>query len=912
MGNGQSTDSLGPTQLNLISESLARQGHQDLVVSTPSGEHHRLRQDARQEIRSQLFGGSDTDESTSHSSIDIPTMAQPTPKLDIAAIVAVIEDLKKHASPQDLIILHKAILSATQDNVPTSPSVESEKKMSRRRSFFTPGIATRDKKSKKTPTKKEQTQTWSPEMFGTSPLSRLERMSPTYDPFVAQNIDRSLSPDLSYLGDYKLGSLRVTNGAATPEPSICGDRPATSGGLSSKSSREDNYYTASEASGRDSPQKHPTIDAIMRQDAWRSDDCETPRQSTMPIPVVHVQDVEQEMDVSFASSVQSGLSAVSYNERSDVEDSSNDDGLRVDFSPLERPLSALKLYTFEASSNPFLVLNDDDQYDGVTPSPPIEASLCESLPASEVDDSYFPMPVTYRDTSESDTESLRIPLKCPTRAPPPPPSNEDNADDEDADEYEDEDYFGEGAIPEQESRPSPGLEVTSKSEYEESVYSEYIMSPVAPPNVQPSRMYGSVMSASSSIYSSQPQSFAVDDHQSEKQRSRLDSGYGSQSSVRSLKLGGEDRRLEDVLESPDQVMHEGDSGIAAIATGAPISQNEEPMNSSDAPYKAYSHERFGYKRSGEFDAQFPSIPPRSPSRPRPEHRLSTPNLQKTSTFMPSPVTEAKLNFTSNPAGTPDANQTTPKKLQKRRPLSEQAITAPRPAALVFQAGVFESTAFDNLPRVPSLITNRHRNRLSRTPGMEHLEQTFQSVSHSSHSHNAGSPEIPIVPIRFPSPTRKHLPTKEIRNSAPTTPTQERGRKARKSESATERPSLNFFRRSRSRKSQERVRSLSLSPEAPDTLMDFAGLTDFGTVAASLGSSPYDLASSVAAPRRDTQSEAKETGPVLQPYQLGASAPKKKSGMDDKEAARLAVERSRDLADGLELNSIQSLQRPTFS
>lgn len=105
----------------------------------------------------------------------------------------------------------------------------------RRKSLYTPGIATRDASDilRKPPKpSKDHDYYYDPSRPETSPLSDLAAMSVS---------GRSTPCDLHYLGELALGTLRITNGAASPIPWGC--RSATP-----DSKTHDEYYTASEGS----------------------------------------------------------------------------------------------------------------------------------------------------------------------------------------------------------------------------------------------------------------------------------------------------------------------------------------------------------------------------------------------------------------------------------------------------------------------------------------------------------------------------------------------------------------------------------------------------------------------------------------------------------------------------------------
>ncbi|KAL9606557.1 MAG: hypothetical protein Q9179_000282 [Wetmoreana sp. 5 TL-2023] len=124
---------------------------------------------------------------------------------------------------------------------------DSVKSPIRRRSLYTPGIATRSPEDilRKPPPPEHLTSQatqdyyYNPARPESSPLSRLANLRSSYT-------GRSTPSELDYthLGALKLGTLRVTNGAASPIPRDQDISPVLALGLETTS--QDDYYTASE------------------------------------------------------------------------------------------------------------------------------------------------------------------------------------------------------------------------------------------------------------------------------------------------------------------------------------------------------------------------------------------------------------------------------------------------------------------------------------------------------------------------------------------------------------------------------------------------------------------------------------------------------------------------------------------
>ncbi|PSN65672.1 hypothetical protein BS50DRAFT_64423 [Corynespora cassiicola Philippines] len=187
--------------------------------------------------------------------------------VDLETALRILQEVKKNASPEDLAALQQALQPSTSP-VPeqvlqqrSSIVNRSSSSLTRRRSIVaTPGLATRTSmvepnrmsrtwNSWKTPQldPKEEAK-WRKESTGKSPLARLA---------ASESADGRESPapraqtpgdlDYSHLGSLRLGSLVVTNGAASPAPSTKESHRMSTPDLS----QEEDYFTASD--GHSSP-----------------------------------------------------------------------------------------------------------------------------------------------------------------------------------------------------------------------------------------------------------------------------------------------------------------------------------------------------------------------------------------------------------------------------------------------------------------------------------------------------------------------------------------------------------------------------------------------------------------------------------------------------------------------------------
>lgn len=207
----------------------------------------------------------------------------------------------------------------------------------------------------------------------------------------------------------------------------------------------------------------------------------------------------------------------------------------------------------------------------------------------------------------------------------------------------------------------------------------------------------------------------------------------------------------------------------------------------------------------------------------------------------------------------------PNKLQRKRAQSQRDL---RESVVVQTPRVV-----DTVPSVPGNVASEFARRMSINPRMEHLEHTYDSVSACDRTSNAPEPAI-AAPIRFPSPTR----------SPADSPASGRGRKTQRPNSGNGIFPQRLF-RSSSRKTLRKKKSGEFRIDTSDEVI---GVADFGSVADSLGTSPYDIAS------RDTR--PRPSNEVTHPHQITSRRvrPVKSTvGMDEQAASQYAMRRSRD-------------------
>jgi hypothetical protein len=179
--------------------------------------------------------------------------------LNAGATGLVRQEIEENARANELALQHISAPSPTSEYSPSCPTCTPI----RRKSLLTPGIATRGRPSnilrKAPPPGELQTQA-DRDYYFNSPLTQLDAFG------LAEEERRSLEQraatpcdqEFGVLGVFKRGTLRITNGAASPAPSertLChatGDSPSPILGES-----DEEYYSASE--GRESLEKEHTI-----------------------------------------------------------------------------------------------------------------------------------------------------------------------------------------------------------------------------------------------------------------------------------------------------------------------------------------------------------------------------------------------------------------------------------------------------------------------------------------------------------------------------------------------------------------------------------------------------------------------------------------------------------------------------
>jgi hypothetical protein len=253
-----------------------------------------------------------------------------------------------------------------------------------------------------------------------------------------------------------------------------------------------------------------------------------------------------------------------------------------------------------------------------------------------------------------------------------------------------------------------------------------------------------------------------------------------------------------------------------------------------------------------------SIQPDAPLEVRSAHRklalLQLPGHLGSPTTSESLLSPMSLTSVGSKSSLDSTSSTNQKRLLKRR--------QSQPEAPVVQSCQSIPEGDSTIPDIPNNVRIKFTRRLSQAPGTDCLTHTYPSKNHElpaelDASTTSNASEEPVVQLSEIEPAQPPPP-----------PPHERQR------------SLSLFRR------RSAVGEKAADKEGGNASL---GVVDLGTIAASLGSSPYDAAMS-GAPRKSV------TSPT-HPHQLGGALPRSKSmvSMDSQAAAEWARMRSKDWA-----------------
>lgn len=255
-----------------------------------------------------------------------------------------------------------------------------------------------------------------------------------------------------------------------------------------------------------------------------------------------------------------------------------------------------------------------------------------------------------------------------------------------------------------------------------------------------------------------------------------------------------------------------------------------------------------------YESSSPAAPLESRSANRKAALLQLPGQTGSSSTSESPLSPMSLSSVGSKSSLNSASSSNQKRLQRRR--------QSQPEAPVVQSCQSIPEGVSTIPDIPNNVRIKFTRRISQTPGTDCLTHTYPSKDHvltaeadaNAHLNALDEPVVQLTEIEPAQP--------------PQPPAHGRHR------------SLSLFRR------KSAVGEKGADKE--DGNASF-GVVDLGTIAASLGSSPYDAAMS-GAPRKPV------TSPT-HPHQLGGALPRSKSmvNMDSQAAADWARMRSKDRA-----------------
>lgn len=254
----------------------------------------------------------------------------------------------------------------------------------------------------------------------------------------------------------------------------------------------------------------------------------------------------------------------------------------------------------------------------------------------------------------------------------------------------------------------------------------------------------------------------------------------------------------------------------------------------------------------------PTAATKSRSRSKSLKRFSRPS------FFSSPSSTTVESQATSTVASPVSEKNTPtkpKKLQKRR--------QPKDLPVMQEARALDA---GEIPSVPDSVVQNFSHRIVSNPGMDHLQRTFASVDHEDSVKDAKDDGVYDIPVKFPSTGRTPPPRSKSETNL-------RGLAEELAPAPPQHryiPRLPFF----GKKSAEPQQRASDEPHF--------GVSDFGTVAQSLGGSPYDIAMSA------NQNKIVSTRPTHRAgLSTNTSRPKSMVEMDSATAAEFAKQRSRD-------------------
>ncbi|KIW01782.1 uncharacterized protein PV09_06954 [Verruconis gallopava] len=697
--------------------------------------------------------------------------------VDLESALAIIHELRKTASPEDLAALHKALqpVPSRDSLAPTAPSESpgdidpATAALIRRKSFAQPGVATRHAKSdrnvlrKSVPAPTSNPRPWTKDMMGASPLARLSSLDvPSLDdlePPPEVFVSRAHTPsdlDYSQLGNLKHGSLMVVNGPPSPNPSV-----ATRGYARRMASdeHEEAFFTASERDdSRPSSRRIPNAPA------------ESYARKDIPLEEELMHGRGQMLD--YAPPRRDG-SPSTKELRQPSPETNRDADLESVYSRNIRPVRSMaSLHSDRTGRFSFEDLSVDEAHQSSS------TRLAQS--------------------------AVSLATEYMSEMPPSP--------------------YKTSAMEENGASAAPAYE--SDGEVRAPSIREQIVTipPSMPQNIPP-------ISPRKPLRSN-PTLEEAPTQTKRPNELKTDSGYSSAStsvvdSMSPIKMHHSNlSTVESLAERPQQRRFYSSRGTADLATR--IGQIGSPNDLRDPDAEP------GVVESIEKDEAHVETMKRTKSW-RKSVRRSLPRL------LSSESTNTTASKTTS-ASTASSTERKAKKLQKPRPLSQPPIT-------VGDRHILNK----DIPRIPSSVFSRYSCRLSASPGLQHLEQTFDNAPDSDDGLFESTTSKTILPSCF-------FPDAGLEDG---------------SAQSTHRLS---FKRGSFRRSRTQTEELEIPP---------TGIADLGTVSQSLGTSPYDVA--YIGPGRSISRGA------TQPHHLSTKTPRSgpREGWDLETASKIAQFRSRD-------------------
>ncbi|EKG14649.1 hypothetical protein MPH_08122 [Macrophomina phaseolina MS6] len=764
--------------------------------------------------------------------------------IDIEAAIGILQELKKTASPEQLVALHKALLPTRDEPAPIDTNNQAPPpKLVRRKSMAVPGLATRNpfdvlrKQDDAPPVARsaspveEESHPWKPEQLGPLPLAQVASLEVPQDDRTDHRAQTPGDMDYATLSN-KIGTLMITNGAPSPAPSIISRRLERKGSLPEL--RQDDYlsvgtgdvdYTEDGPLNFPPPRRFQTFGPSSGYAELDASSTEIPRmmrRSRVPSELMLNQVLDQT--------------------------TSDDDSVRRPTRKLSK-LSAEE-YIAELQNSPY----GESPFSRATPSPrPPEGDVYDDTHAHYSSAKYRAEALRILDGN-----LVAVALDYDDKIPVEQPS---------------------GAVP--------------NTGFKKSLANGKLQRPAQAPHSDSGYSSGASLKA---VRCSKPQ--AGEEDRTAAYSTPKEDTHSTEASQALPSAPDSRQHSRTVDERADAAAVQSSYAITGLPT-VPASIPEDDKENKNTATKQNTTTEVKAETKAETKAEWRKSLRRSKSW----KRLSLKGLTSPSSS-PSPTPGTPEPTESNELGseppkpmrhdsaieqkTSEKNESQPtrKKLQKRK------STAGSPT--VQNIKPIET---GSIPDVPSELSAGFSKRIEDSPGMDHLEHTC--VSQSS------LVEQSCVSIRFPSPAPAE--EEDVRDTVPSLP--EQNSKMKRSSKSARSPSplkyaLSFRRKSKgvsTREGESDKSSREATPTPPpksfpqevEVDLGMPTISDFGTVAQSLGGSPYDIALS-SLPNRPQVSASS----VVQPHHFSTNiiAPTKSGkNMDAATASEYARVRSKGRA-----------------